>query len=103
MNVRDFIAWQVRPGEPPFPAVTDAHWRQWRGGTLAMAWVPRDADAASAGETAGDETPRLFLGDSSAFDDAHPDEPMANAVTVRYDVASRSLAVTTSIVGLPPV
>jgi asparagine synthase (glutamine-hydrolysing) len=103
MNVRDFIAWQVQPGEPPFPAVMSERWRHWRGGTLAMAWVPRDPDAAPAEALSGDAAPRLFLGDSAAFDDANPDQPMANAVSVRHDAASRALAVTTSIVGLPPV
>lgn len=64
-----------------------------------MRYVARRSAPPAA---AADALPTLILGDDSEWVDGSV-EPLAGGASIRYDAASRSLVILTSIVALPPV
>lgn len=103
MRVRAFAAWMpLRDAAASAPPADG--WRRWTAGALTVDYVPRDTDAAAApSPTALGSLPDLVLGDDAEWDAAHPARNMAGGAAVRFDAASRTLHLHTSIVGLPPI
>lgn len=104
LTIRAFAAWFAADGDrttaspPPAGGSASDGWFEFRDANLVVRYLPRQG-----GLRPGQALPTLILGDSADWDPDRPDDVMGSGVPVRYDPATRALAVTTSIVALPPV
>src|SRR5688500_999682 len=103
LQVRSFVAWvELGTASDASPSATgvNADARRARVGNVQIEWMPRDrATAASMDDGAN----VLILGDDSEYLAAEPDRNLASGVPIVLDKARGSIALSTSIVGLPPI
>ena len=99
-QARSFVAFVTRgalaDGVAVFPPAGRDSWNRDR---LSVQWSRR----TPGGQAPHVGMPTLILGDASEYERSRPDQNLAGGVPVRFDDASQSVVIHTSIVGLPPV
>jgi hypothetical protein len=70
---------------------------------MIVGFTPRKVLATASRQTIPGSRCGLVLGDTSEFNKAQSDTPMANGVLIEIDLEAKTARALTSIVGLPPV
>jgi hypothetical protein len=70
---------------------------------MILGFKPRKAQAIRSPHTFPGSKFRLILGDTSEFNEAQFETPMANGILIEIDLEAKTVRALTSIVGLPPL